>query len=168
MAIEALARLPEEACLTVIGGGDEAHLGELRGLAERLELAGRVEFERRPRDDLPAAYAAADAVLFPVRWLEPFGLVPLEAMAVGRPVVATGLGGSGEYLVHEENCLRFDVGRGELALAAQLERLAANRALRGRLRRGGFETAARFREEDFDRAVEGALRLSLEAHAVAV
>jgi glycosyltransferase involved in cell wall biosynthesis len=168
IAIEALARLPHEVCLTVIGGGDEGHLAELRALAERLGVAGNVVFERRPRDELPAAYAAADAVLFPVRWLEPFGLVPLEAMAVGRPVVATGLGGSGEYLVHEENCLRFDLDRGELALAAQLERLAYNRALRGRLRRNGFQTAARFREESFDRAVEDALRLCLESGPVTV
>ena len=45
--------------------------------------------------ELPALYAAADAVLFPVLWQEPWGLVPLEAMAVGT-VMRQGQGGSGE------------------------------------------------------------------------
>ena len=54
----------------------------------------------------PAAYAAADAVLFPVSWEEPWGLVPLEAMAVGRPVLASRAGGGpAEYLRAGENCL---------------------------------------------------------------
>ena len=103
-----------------------------------------------------AAYAAADAILFPVEWPEPWGLVPLEAMSVGRPVIATGTGGSGEYLVDGENCLLFPPGDAE-ALAGSVRRLAADRDLRARLREGGFATAARYPEEAFERAVVGAL-----------
>ncbi len=56
---------------------------------------------------MPAELAAADALLFPVQWEEPWGLVPLEAMASGTPVVATGTGGSGEYLRDGDNCLVY-------------------------------------------------------------
>ena len=155
-AVRALAELPPEATLTVVGEGDEGHLTELRELAGELDLERRVTFVRRPRDELPRAYAEADALVFSVRWREPWGLVPLEAMAVGRPVVATGTGGSGEYLRHEENCLLFEPDRPS-ALAAALTRLAGDEALWGRLREAGFPTAARFPESAFDEAVAAAV-----------
>ena len=104
-AVEALGHLPAESRLTVLGSGDESFMGELRTLAARLGVQDRVEFGLLPRHELPAAYAQADALLFPVRWEEPWGLVPLEAMAVGLPVVATGTGGSAEYLRDADNAL---------------------------------------------------------------
>jgi glycogen(starch) synthase len=155
-AIEALPRLTGDASLTVLGGGDEQHLEELHGLVVRLGIDGRVKFDQRPRDDVPQAYADSDAVVFPVRWEEPFGLVPLEAMAVGRPVVATGTGGSAEYLRHEENCLIFERDDPD-GLATALARLASDEALRRRLRERGFETAARFGEDSYNRAVADAV-----------
>jgi glycosyltransferase involved in cell wall biosynthesis len=103
-----------------------------------------------------AAYAAADAVLFPSEWPEPWGLVPLEAMSVGRPVVATGTGGSAEYLEDGVNCLLFPAGDAT-ALAARVRELAASPELQARLREGGFATAARFTQASFDRAVVDAL-----------
>lgn len=159
LAVRALAQLPAEATLAIDGGGDEAHLAELRALAAELGLEGRVTFARSPREALPAVYAEADVVLFPVLWDEPWGLVPLEAMAVGRPVVATGSGGSGEYLADGENCLTFDPERGGAdALAEAVRRLAADAALRERLRAGGLETAARLTEEAFTAQVERELQ----------
>jgi glycosyltransferase involved in cell wall biosynthesis len=152
IAIEALDRLPETARLRVIGSGDEDELARLRSMAGE-----RVSFERLPREELPRAYADADVTLFPVRWEEPFGLVPLESMAMGTPVVASGRGGSGEYLRDGENCLIFDVDEGPSALARALERLAEDDAVRRRLHDGGLSTAARFRGESFDRAVEQSL-----------
>lgn len=113
-----------------------------------------------PPDRVGEAYAAADAVLFPVEWPEPWGLVPLEAMSVGRPVVATGTGGSGEYLRDEENCLLFPPGDAE-ALAACVRRLAEDAALRARLVAGGRETAARFPARAFeDRVVAELARVA--------
>ncbi|MFL5895593.1 MAG: glycosyltransferase family 4 protein [Thermoleophilaceae bacterium] len=142
-AVEALALLPR-ARLAIVGGGDEGHAAELRSLAAELGVAERVDFQPpRPRAELVAAYRDADAVLFPVLWAEPFGLVPLEAMGIGRPVVATGRGGSGEYLRDGENCLLHEPGDAR-SLAQAVERLAADAALRERLRAGGFQTAPRF------------------------
>ncbi|MEA2294542.1 MAG: glycogen synthase [Solirubrobacteraceae bacterium] len=143
VAIEALARLGGMS-LRVVGGGDAAEAARLRALAQRLGVA--VEFDAPvPRDALPAVYADADAVVFPVTWFEPFGLVPLEAMAVGRPVLATGRGGSGDYLRDGENALLHEAGDAA-ALAATVERLAGDPALRGRLRAGGLATARRLTE----------------------
>jgi glycosyltransferase involved in cell wall biosynthesis len=160
IAVEALPHLPPEARLRIVGGGDDTHLAELRALTARLGLEDRVSFERLPRAELPAAYGAADALLFPVRWIEPFGLVPLEGMACGTPVVTSGRGGSGEYLADGENCLLFDVEAGGGALAAALERLAADPALRERLVAGGSATAERFTEKSFNDAVLAALERS--------
>lgn len=153
-AIEALALLPPEARLDLVGGWDAAEERRLRALAERAGVAERVAFRgHRDRGELPGFYAAADAVVFPVVWEEPWGLVPLEAMAQGRPVVATGRGGSAEYLRDGENCLLFEAGDAA-ALAAALRRLAGDPALRSTLRDGGLRTARRFSLAAFDEAIE--------------
>jgi glycosyltransferase involved in cell wall biosynthesis len=58
-----------------------------RGVADRVVFAGRVG-----RDAMPALFRSADVVVA-VPWYEPFGIVPLEAMACGVPVVASEVGG---------------------------------------------------------------------------
>jgi glycosyltransferase involved in cell wall biosynthesis len=68
-------------------------------------------------------------------------------------VVATGRGGSKEYLRDEHNCLLFDADDAE-ALAAALSRLGSDDALRARLRRGGLETAPKYTEAVFNETVE--------------
>jgi glycosyltransferase involved in cell wall biosynthesis len=151
-AIEALALLDRRARLVIDGAGDGRHAAELEELAGRLGVESRIEFTCSPRERVPEAYAAADAVIFPVRWDEPWGLVPLEAMATGRPVVATGRGGSAEYLRDRANCLLFPPSDAA-ALAEALSELADDAELRARLRRGGFETAARFSERAFNEQV---------------
>jgi glycosyltransferase involved in cell wall biosynthesis len=126
----------------VVAGEGEAEL------TQELTEAGVEMLGQLSPDDLCRQYAACDAVLFPVEWDEPWGLVPLEAMAVGRPVIATGRGGSGEYLRHEENCLLVDAGNPE-DLRDAAERLAGSESLRQRLREGGFQTAAEHTLEQF-------------------
>jgi glycosyltransferase involved in cell wall biosynthesis len=155
-AIAALAELPKEATLAIVGRGDDAHAVELRRMASDLGLDGRVDFAEVERDGVAAAYASADVVVFPVRWEEPWGLVPLEAMAVGTPVVATGTGGSAEYLRDGENCLIFERDQ-PAALAAAVRRLADDGGLRARLRAGGMATAARHGEESYNQAVVAAV-----------
>ena len=152
-AVKALAHLPDAATLTLVGGWDEKEERRLRELAHTEGLAARVRFEgQASRDRVRAAYDDADAVLFPVRWEEPWGLVPLEAMARGRPVVASGRGGSGEYLRDGENALIASPDDTE-AVADAVKRLAADRALRSRLRENGLATAGRYTEERYNEAV---------------
>jgi glycosyltransferase involved in cell wall biosynthesis len=156
-AVEALAHLPDQARLTVLGSGDERYMAELRELCARTGVRERVGFGLRPRDELPAAYAEADALLFPVRWEEPWGLVPLEAMAVGTPVVATGTGGSGEYMRDGDNALVVGREAGPEELAAAVRRLAEEPALRRRLRENGMATAAGFTERGYNESIAAAL-----------
>ncbi|MDX6666536.1 MAG: glycogen synthase [Solirubrobacteraceae bacterium] len=156
-AIRALAELPEAAHLTIAGDGDGATLQELRALVAELGLADRVAFVGfQDTGQLAALYAAADAVVFPVTWDEPWGLVPIEAMAHGVPVVASGRGGSAEYLRDGENALLHRAGD-PASLAAALRRLAEGPELRARLRAGGAKTAPRHTARRFNEQLEALL-----------
>jgi glycogen(starch) synthase len=161
-AVEALARLPAQARLELIGGWDAREEARLRAMAGDLGVGDRVEFAgHRDRPEIAAAYARCDVAVFPVRWDEPWGLVPLEAMGIGRPVVATGRGGSAEYLRDGENCLLFAAGDAD-ALAAAIRRLEADPALRERLRAGGLATAPGHTEGHLNEAVERALEAAVD------
>ena len=140
VAVEALRALPSEATLEIDGRGDDAYLKRLRELVERRGLGGRVRFTTSSRAELKDRYRAADVVVFPTTWAEPFGLVPVEAMACRTPVAATGTGGSGEFLLDGVNCLLVPPGDSQ-ALAAAVRRLAGDAALRARLVEGGVGTA---------------------------
>ncbi len=140
--IRALAHLDGET-LEVCGVGDPAEHARLVGVVEELGLGDRVEFTAVPRAELADRYRAADAVVFPSEWEEPFGLVPLEAMACGTPVASTGVGGSALFCVDGENCVRF--AKGDPAdLAAAVKRLAGDDELRRRVVAAGVRTAAAF------------------------
>ncbi|MHB8670845.1 MAG: glycosyltransferase [Acidimicrobiales bacterium] len=149
-AITSLSFLPEQATLDIVGRGHEGYRARLRALVAELGLEGRVREEALDRSELRDRYLAADAVVFPSEWEEPFGLVPVEAMSCGVPVVASGAGGSGEFLVDQANCLLFPVGD-PAGLAAALRALAADPVLRRRLAHGGRRTADAL---DVDRLAE--------------
>jgi D-inositol-3-phosphate glycosyltransferase len=110
-AIEALGLLVRagiDAELVIVGGaGDADHLEaepeteRLRRIIEAEDLQDRVVLAGAIRhDDLPAWYRSADVVVC-APWYEPFGIVPLEAMACGRPVVATRVGGLIDTVVED-------------------------------------------------------------------
>lgn len=157
-AVDALAALEEPtASLTIAGAGEQRALDPLLEQVRGLGLDGRVHMlGMQARSQLPAVYEAADVVLFPVRWEEPWGVVQLEAMALGRPVVTTGTGGTGEYLRDGENCLLVAPERPE-ELAAAVRRLHGDPGLRARLRTGGSATARRHTETIFNEAALAAL-----------
>jgi glycosyltransferase involved in cell wall biosynthesis len=159
-AISALAHLPPAATLTVWGTGDERYIDEMKTLAARLGAGDRVRFEGfAGAHTLRSAYADADVVVFPVRWNEPFGLVPLEAMAMGRPVVTTSRGGTAEFVQDGSNALVFEADDA-ITLAACVDRLAHDEALRSRLREEGWRTAARYPVAGFaERTVDEILRV---------
>jgi glycosyltransferase involved in cell wall biosynthesis len=147
-AIKAMGLLPAEAVFEIVGPVEPAYQRLLQQMAATLGAAERLTFTLASRQEMRAHYQRADATLFTsMIEHEAFGLVPLEAMASGCPVVATCVGGSGEYCLDGVNCLRYAVGEaGSLALAIQ--QLAANPALRQRLIEGGLRTA---RELTLDR-----------------
>jgi glycosyltransferase involved in cell wall biosynthesis len=97
-AVLALRAVPD-AELVVVGGPPPADVDtdpevrRLRDLAAAVGVADRLVFTGSVgRADVPAWVRSADVVLA-VPWYEPFGITPLEAMACGRPVVATAVGG---------------------------------------------------------------------------
>ncbi|MGY1774454.1 glycosyltransferase [Geodermatophilus sp. SYSU D00804] len=97
-AVRALAAVPD-AELVVVGGPPadavdaDPEVRRLLAVAAEVGVADRVCFAGSvARADVPAWVRSADVVLA-VPWYEPFGITPLEAMACGRPVVATAVGG---------------------------------------------------------------------------
>jgi glycosyltransferase involved in cell wall biosynthesis len=167
VAVAALADLPPETTLTIVGAGGEAYAQSLSRQADALGAGGRVRL-LGPVDPaaLPALYAAADAVVFPIRWEEPWGLVPLEAMGVGRPVVAVARGGARTYLRDGENSLLIPP-EDPHALAGAVRRLAGDGELRERLRSGGASTAAEHSAERYERRVVDELELAAYSRQLA-
>jgi glycosyltransferase involved in cell wall biosynthesis len=158
VAVRALGELPASYRLRIVGPADSAYERELTRLAADLGVSERVSLEPAlDRVDLAECYRSAAAVLFPVRWNEPWGLVPLEAMACGTPVIATGTGGSAEYLEHERNCLLVSLNDHQ-AVAQSVERLAGDSELRDALRRHGLRSAARYSESECNTVFESQLR----------
>jgi glycosyltransferase involved in cell wall biosynthesis len=142
-AVQALVDLPDDVTLHIVGPDDGNHRQQLADLARELGVRARVSFSTSPRSELRKVYQAADALLFTSAWEEPFGLVPVEAMACGVPVVAAATGGAREYLVDEVNSLVVPP-RDPAALADAVRRLAGHPALRKSLVQGGLRTAAEF------------------------
>lgn len=102
--IGALADVPDTELL-VVGGppadavADDPEAKRLRAVAERNGVAERVRFAGAvPPDDVPAVLASADLVATAAEY-EPFGIVPVEAMACAVPVVATDVGGHRDTVV---------------------------------------------------------------------
>jgi D-inositol-3-phosphate glycosyltransferase len=125
--VTALAELPD-AELHVAGGPPAAELDSdaearrLRALAAELGVADRVVLRGRvERADMPALLRSADVVVC-APWYEPFGIVPLEAMACGVPVVATAVGGQIDSVVHGITGVHVPP-RDPAALAAALREL---------------------------------------------
>ncbi|MFN2115288.1 MAG: glycosyltransferase [Anaerolineae bacterium] len=149
--VDAMRLLPE-ARLMMIGGGPEGpalrRQAESAGVAERVDWLGEV-----PDEDLPAALAAADVFVLPsTARSEAFGIVMLEAMAAGLPLVSTELGTGTSWInQHGHTGLVVEPGNHE-ALAAAINGILADDDLRQRLGRSALE---RVRAEfDADQMVE--------------
>ena len=138
--IRSIALLPSDTTLEVVGRGPDDYLAQLHELVRAAGAVGRVVFRVLDRSELRDTYRRADAFVFPSEWDEPFGLVPVEAMACGVPVVATGTGGSAEFMLDRTNCLRYPPGDAE-GLAAAISELTGDPGLRRALIAGGLRTA---------------------------
>jgi glycosyltransferase involved in cell wall biosynthesis len=120
------------------GGSSRARLASFfatQGLSDRVALHGFVA-----QNDLVALYHAADLCVVPSILYESFSYTCLQAMACGRPVVATTMGGIPEVVIDGETGLLVPPGD-PVALAAALRRLIDDARLRRRLGRAGRERA---------------------------
>ena len=159
--LDAMARVPRARLLLV---GDGECTEALRAQATRLGVDSRVSFQRAIDDDtLRAAYAEADAFVLPsIDRSEAFGLVLLEAMRAGVPVVASDVRGSGIGHVVAQKRSGLLVPPGDAnALADALARLAADMDLRQHLGSAGH---ARWRDAfTLERSARAVLGLYLDA-----
>jgi D-inositol-3-phosphate glycosyltransferase len=134
----------------IVGGGVEApdayeaqELQRLQGLCEQLALQHHVRFiTAQPQPVLAQYYAAADVFVLPSHY-ESFGMVVLEAMACGTPVVASRVGGLTSTVVH--NRTGFLVPEGEwLAFAEAIVRLLESPMLGQAFGQAGIQRAQAF------------------------
>ena len=153
-ALQALALLQVgDFQLDIVGDGDAAYLRELREFVRDKHLAERVTFHGRlAQDRLIALYDGSDLLLNTALWEEPFGLTTVEAMARGLPVIGSGVGATVEIIAPGVNGVLTPPGD-ERALAAAIQRLAADPSLRARLGAAARRTAERFTIEENVRRV---------------
>jgi D-inositol-3-phosphate glycosyltransferase len=166
--LQAMARLDGSTRLLIIGGDqdepDDGHGAHLRERVAALGLARRVRFlGTQPQRRLRLFYAASEATVMPSSY-ESFGMVALEAMACGCPVVASRVGGLTTTI--KDGVTGHLVPEGDpAALAGRLDRLLRHRHERDRL---GAEAARWAAEHRWPCVAEAVCRLYSELRPVAV
>ncbi|MDB6025995.1 MAG: hypothetical protein JWM68_2218 [Verrucomicrobiales bacterium] len=147
-ALRAMALLRDKfpGSLSIYGRGEtEAYETTLKTFVQEQRLPVTFYSSSTP-EQMPAIYAAHDALLFTSEWPEPFALAPLEAMASGIPVIGTMTGGSPELFRHKENALTYTAGSPE-ELAKRILELDADPSLREQIANTGYhEVRLRFAE----------------------
>lgn len=142
LLLEALARCQQPHRLKLVGEGRQGE--SYRALARSLGITDRVEFlGSRSPEELEALYRGAQLVVVPSRSPETFGLVGVEAMSHGVPVVASAVGAMPEWLVDGETGALFPSGDVP-SLARVLDRLLGDPEARARM---GLAGHARVREK---------------------
>ncbi|MEE2523543.1 glycosyltransferase [Pseudarthrobacter sp. J75] len=176
LVITALAHLAEQGRddveLVIVGGGGTAddlaadpEGRRLQELAEELGVADRVVFRGQvSRDEMPGIFRSASAVVC-APWYEPFGIVPLEAMACGVPVVAAAVGGLGDTVLNHRTGLHVPP-RDPEAIAAAVARLLDNPELAASFGQAGERRArARYSWDRVAMETEKAYRKALQGAA---
>ncbi len=137
----------DQACLCIVGGDKtddrermDEEMARIDALRHELGLASVAQFlGSLPQEELPYYYNAAQVVVVPSRY-ESFGMVALEAMACGTPVIASNVGGLASIVRDGQTGYLVPDGD-EVALALRLRQLLDDPDLRCRLGRHGRATA---------------------------
>ena len=148
VVISAIERMPakdREGFFFLFAGAvrpeDEAYLAQLEGRAAAGGFSDSIHFAGA-RTDVPSLGAAADIMLHASTVAEPFGIVLVEALSLGKPLVAAAIGGPLEVLTPECGRL-FDPARPQ-ELTDELLALGADPGLRARLGAAARERANHF------------------------
>lgn len=137
--LRAMARLQSPAVLRIVGVGPE--LARLRRLSRKLHIEGRVKFLGHVSFvELAQEYRSADIFCFPSRQ-EGFGIVLLEAMAAGLPVIASRTTAIPEIVLDRQNGLLVEPGD-VAGFATAMDELLQSPMTRERLGRAGLERVA--------------------------
>jgi glycogen synthase len=138
-----------------------AYRRELVAVARELGVADAVHFLSFDRERIPDAYRSADLIWYPTIEDEPFGLVPLEAMASGVPVVVSSSGGMRET-VADGDTGRVVPRADPAALAAAAHDILASGPLRSSLVRNGLRRAVHFGIVEYVDWLEGTYRAATD------
>ena len=122
-----------------VAPGEDWRKAHLQTLAQDLGIAQRILWPGY-HDDAPAVMAALDVLVLASTRPEPFGMVVIEAMASGTPVIATAHGGPLESVVPHETGLLVPADAPQ-PMAAALQQLAASAQLRSSLGAAGRQRA---------------------------
>ncbi|WP_243633210.1 glycosyltransferase family 4 protein [Paenibacillus xerothermodurans] len=114
------------ARLLIAGRGSRSYVGSLKAHARRLRVPARFMGKIR-HDNIHRIYRAADCFVCPSQRHEAFGLVNVEAMATGVPVIASNIGGIKEIVKHRQNGYLINDYRNPLKFALPIIELARNR-----------------------------------------
>jgi colanic acid/amylovoran biosynthesis glycosyltransferase len=137
-AVDLLRRDGQAIDLRILGAGPSE--GELRDLIDNLGCGGHVQLlGSRSEDDVISEFGQADIFAL-ASHAEPLGVVFMEAMAMGLPVVGTRAGGVAEVIVPDQTGLLVPPGD-VVAMADALRRLAAEPDTRRRFGQAGRERA---------------------------
>jgi D-inositol-3-phosphate glycosyltransferase len=144
-------------CVSVIGGDpseegqrENEEMGRLHDLRDALGLQDLIAFlGARDQDALHFYFSAAELLVMPSHY-ESFGMVALEAMACGTPVIASDVGGLTTLVLDGKNGYRVKVNDAE-AMARAIEKLLDNEALR---RRMGHRAACYAEDYSWPKVVE--------------
>ncbi len=130
--------------LTLVGEEwDEKYTRRIKLFAKRLGVSERVFFRGRlTGQSLSEAYASADLFVFPSLY-ESFGMVLLEAMSFGLPMIASNTGGIPEIITDGENGLLVNP-RDAHSLKIALEKLIGSKELREKIGREGTDSLKKF------------------------
>jgi glycosyltransferase involved in cell wall biosynthesis len=148
-----------DVCLDVVGVGPKDYMQRLRSLATSLTLGDKVRFLGfMEHEEVKARLPGYDVLLFPSLWVEPFGIVVVEAMAKGVVVVATNRGGPAEIITDGVSGLLVEPGTAS-GMAEAVLGLAEDRAQASRIRMAALERIRReySQSRKMDR-IEGYLR----------
>jgi glycosyltransferase involved in cell wall biosynthesis len=106
-----------------------------------------------PHAAVMAAWQKACLGLVPSLWQEPFGVVAIEAMASGKPVIAANTGGLSDIIIDGETGLLVPPGESR-ALRKAMERLIADKTLRERMGRAARARAAGYQADQVVAQIE--------------
>lgn len=154
LLVEAFAKLaPRYPDLVLLLLGGEERESDLREQVQRLGLGDRVLLPGRiPHNRVPGVYSMMEALVYPRRSMRLTELVtplkPLEAMAMGRPVIASNIGGHRELLRDGETGLLFPPGDAA-SLAQTIGRLLEDKPLRDKLADQGRDSV--FQEHSWEK-----------------
>ena len=155
-AISALMELDNQVCL-VAAGPDGGYRKDLEKLAKGLNVQNRVIFTGvlSFNDHLSSAYNACDIFVYPSEY-ESFGIVSAEALACGKPVIGTNIGGTKDIVRNNE--YGFLLGYGDKnGLAKAVSKLLSDSKLRNEMGKKGKEHAKK--SYDWDAIVESIISI---------